>query len=178
LASEYAATVCTGYEADDFLGIEQSKHQTKSIICSIDKDLLQVPGHHWNFVKEVHRFVSPFEALRNLYSQGILGDSSDNIPGFDGKLRQKAPIFVQKLIDPLYEMHEEGEMYQYVLSLYSGDVETFHRNMNLLYILREEGVHWQPPNRRLTDGQMEDSIRSSSEFLEAECDAGPPSMQP
>src|SRR3990167_2379460 len=48
LILDWNATIVNGYEADDALGIGASN---QSIICSIDKDLLQVPGHHYNFVK-------------------------------------------------------------------------------------------------------------------------------
>jgi hypothetical protein len=33
--------------------------------------------------------VSPLEGLRNFYFQLIMGDKTDNIPGYDGKMRLK-----------------------------------------------------------------------------------------
>ena len=51
LQYKWNATVTNGIEADDALGIAAS-HELGSIICSIDKDLMQIPGDHYNFVKD------------------------------------------------------------------------------------------------------------------------------
>lgn len=129
----------------------------RKVICvSLDKDLLTIPGWHYNFVTEVEKFVSPLEALRNFYIQLLEGDASDNIPAFDGKLRTKRPLFVQKLIDELYEMVDEKDMYCYVESLYGSDnLEKMLLNANLLYIQQKEGDIWRNPI--MTDsGQQED----------------------
>lgn len=124
----------------------------RKIICvSLDKDLLQIPGWHYNFVKEEQRFVSPFDGLRSFYGQIIAGDGADNIPSFDGKMRNSVPQFVQKLIDPLKTMTEEVEMYKHCAeiykSVYQPDYEgsALHRNAQCLYILKEEGKYWYPP---------------------------------
>jgi 5'-3' exonuclease len=53
----------------------------KDIIVSIDKDFMQVPGWHYNFVKKVKKQVTPEEGLRFFYKQILMGDSADNIKG-------------------------------------------------------------------------------------------------
>ena len=87
------AIVAHGQEADDALGIHQTQAALKvfedaewltdytTCICSIDKDLLQVPGHHYNFVKDKHVFVTEEEGKRSFYKQLLTGDLTDNIPG-------------------------------------------------------------------------------------------------
>ena len=56
----------------------------------IDKDLLQIPGNHYNFNKKTHRFVSDDEAHKLLMIQCLTGDRTDNIPGIKGIGPKKA----------------------------------------------------------------------------------------
>ena len=163
LVTQYKATVVNGYETDDALGIAQTKYDGNSRICSLDKDLLQIPGSHYNWVSGVSRLVSPLDGLRAFYKQLILGDKTDNIPGYDGKLRGECPKFIQKLQEPIDEMTDEVDMYDYVCDIYSEQVSwaddwktPVHRNAQLLYILKNEEEYWKPPN-----GHKEESMPSS-----------------
>lgn len=119
----------------------------EQVICvSNDKDLLQLPGWHYNFVNKTMTLVSPLDGLRTFYKQLILGDKTDNIPGFDGKLRSECPKFIAKLQEPIDEMTEEADMYEYVKQIYQNESDVvLHRNAQLLYILKEEDVYWHPP---------------------------------
>jgi hypothetical protein len=178
LFKDYPTTLVTEIETDDRLGIEQVKMGDSSIICSIDKDLLQIPGHHYNFVRQYRSFVSPSDGLRTFYRQLVTGDGTDNIPGYDGKIRHSVPQFLEKLMVPLDEMEDEWDMYKYCLDIYNDSVydDNFpmhnpnlflHRNAQLLYILKEEGVYWQPPKKNENQvtmiGVVQDIIPSSSE---------------
>lgn len=92
-----SAEVAVSQEADDQLGIEQTKYYDNnetSIICSIDKDLLQIPGWHYNFVKQRLLNVSPELGLYNFYMQLLTGDSTDNIPGLD----RIGPVSAKKIL--------------------------------------------------------------------------------
>lgn len=83
----WGATTITGEEADDVLGIEQVKalgNDECTIICSTDKDLLQIPGLHYNLTKEEVIEQHPSDAEYIFYSQIITGDSTDNITGCPG----------------------------------------------------------------------------------------------
>lgn len=161
LVTEWKATITDGYEADDELAIEQVAAGTSSIIASIDKDLLQIPGYHYDFVKGIERFVSPFDALRCFYKQLITGDGSDGIPAFDGKIRGSVPKFVQRLLDPIDSMTDELDMYKYVCSVYEDSFgnpfgwdfleQIIHRNARCLYLLRREGDKWHPPGQKEDD---------------------------
>lgn len=162
LVTQYKATIVNGFETDDALGIAQTKYDGNSRIVSLDKDLLQCPGWHFNWVTGVHKLVSPLDGLRTFYKQLILGDKTDNIPGYDGKLRGECPKFIQKLQEPIDEMTEEIDMYNYVFSVYfnwqgNDDIESIiKRNANLLYILKEEDKFWTKPS-----GPKEESMPSS-----------------
>jgi hypothetical protein len=138
-----AEVVMGGIETDDRLGIEQTRYGLESCIASYDKDLLQIPGWHFNFRHSQRTFVSPFDALRNFYKQVIAGDGADNIPGFDGKVRNQVPKFIQKLQEPLEDMTDETDMLSHVWDIWEDDYKNIDRNSKLLYILREEGIHWQ-----------------------------------
>ena len=146
LVEHWNAKITDGCEADDALGIAQK--DLESTIASIDKDLLQVPGYHYNFVQQRSIFISPFDGLRNFYSQLITGDGADNIPGFDGKIRSSVPKFIQEILGPLQQMTEELDMYNYVNESYLEDTDILHRNAQCLYIWRKEGDRWQPPGQR------------------------------
>lgn len=79
------AEVIHGQEADDALAITQ--YQTKddsTVIISIDKDLDQIPGWHYNFVKEELYYLDEEFADTRLFFQMLTGDRTDNIPGIRG----------------------------------------------------------------------------------------------
>ena len=162
LVTQYKATVVNGYETDDALGIAQTKYDGNSRICSLDKDLLMIAGYHFNWVTGVSKLVSPLDGLRTFYKQLLLGDRSDNIPGYDGKLRSECPKFIQKLQEPIDEMTDEWDMFHYVEGIYDPEwqsleqLEIMKRNAQLLYILKNEEEYWKPPN-----GHKEESMPSS-----------------
>lgn len=87
--AEWDARIAYGMEADDALGINQDKaiinlKSGSTVICSIDKDLLQIPGSHWNFVKKEAREVLKSDADRSFYTSILVGDATDNIKGCRG----------------------------------------------------------------------------------------------
>jgi 5'-3' exonuclease len=161
LVIQYGATIVNNIEADDALGIAQTKYEGLSTICSIDKDLLQIPGKHYNFVKKEFTLVSPLDGLKTFYKQLIAGDGTDNIPSYDGKTRNSIPKFIQKLQEPLNSMTDAIAMYKYLQDVYQDswqeknmpgesiswefDHKELHVNAQLLYILKEEEGFWQSP---------------------------------
>lgn len=124
-----------GLEADDFLGIHQDD---SSVICGIDKDLLQIPGKHYNYDKKVSRVVTPTEGWRNFFTQVLTGDTSDNIPG----LPRVGPFAAQKF---LLKAGSPKEMYEAVLHAYE-EYGLSHRLSEvcaLLYLLRDFDDAWE-----------------------------------
>ena len=81
LVEYYNAMICSGFEADDALATCASRYGSSAVVMTIDKDLLQVPGYHYNFVKDERYFVSAEAGAYNLWKQVITGDTTDNIPG-------------------------------------------------------------------------------------------------
>lgn len=82
-----------GMEADDLVAIwahEALDRKEDYVICGIDKDLLQIPGQHYNYGKDTWQLINEEEALHNLYLQCLTGDNTDNIPGLKGIGPKKA----------------------------------------------------------------------------------------
>ncbi len=163
LVTEWNAEICDNIEADDKLGIEQTrlnglsdKHsEYESVICSIDKDLHMIAGLHYNFVKQEWRFIDEDYAIKWFYQQLIQGDLTDNIMGFDGKARPKIPQFLQPKIDELWNCSTEREMWKLVYEMYYDSSEDkkesiarLHRNGKLLWIMRKENDYWESPEVR------------------------------
>lgn len=110
----YSTYVRPSLEADDVLGILATAQVIKGdkIICSIDKDLLQIPGKHWNIDKRALSVVSEEDGDRTHQMQSLTGDMTDNYPGCPGL----GPKGAAKLID---KWAKEGTPY------WQGVVETY-----------------------------------------------------
>lgn len=141
LVTGWNAKVSDGNEADDELGLRQTDD---TVICSIDKDLLMIPGRHYNFVKDEHQEVSKTLGLQNFYWQLIMGDKSDNILGYDGKMRTTVPKFLQELQNALFSLTEEIDMYELVLSVYK-DPDLLPVMAKCLWIQQYDRIEWEPP---------------------------------
>ena len=133
LCKEYGAVITDGHEADDELGINQTE---ESITCSIDKDLLQIPGRHYNFVKREFKEVLYIDGIRHFYAQMLIGDRSDNVTGVEGIGEKKAAKLLNSITN-------EEEMFDCVRELYKDDYR-FLLNGQLLWIWREYKGIWQP----------------------------------
>ncbi len=97
VAEGYAIPVwqCDGCEADDLIAsaiVHARKHGLKTVVCSGDKDLLQLVAddvmvwdamHQRVFGREevIEKWSVPPERVRDLLA--LMGDSSDNIPGVE-----------------------------------------------------------------------------------------------
>jgi 5'-3' exonuclease len=133
LVKEWGAVVTEGYEADDGIGIALTQHPD-AIVCSIDKDLLQLPGKHWNWVKEEFSEVTEWEGLQRFYAHVLQGDASDNCKGVKGIGRVKSWKNVSGCKD-------EWDLLRTCLNLF-GSEETFIQAASLIYVLRKEKEHW------------------------------------
>lgn len=93
LYEKYGAVQVHGYEADDAIATDMT--QTGAIHCGIDKDMLQIPGMHYNYVKKEWKTISEEDAILILYRQILQGDNSDNIPGLPRIGEKKAADAIQ-----------------------------------------------------------------------------------
>jgi 5'-3' exonuclease len=77
----------TGREADDLLRIWALQARAAGdpfIVCSIDKDLMMIPGLHYRMKEKEIIEVTVEDAKRRYYEQILKGDPTDNIPGAPG----------------------------------------------------------------------------------------------
>ncbi len=150
LVTEWKAKLAHGCEADDMLGIAQDKreeHPLNTVIASIDKDLLMIPGLHYNFVKNEWYQIYYFEGLKKFYDQLLKGDRSDGIPGVPGIGEVKA----RKMLEGCTT---EQEMFDICRAAYNND-ELMLTYGKCLWILREENGIWNP--QHLLTGQSQSS---------------------
>lgn len=141
IVRKWNGEVSDGKEADDDIGIASGQD---TIISSIDKDLRQIPGKHFNLVSKVLDVVNEWQGHFNFYSQLVLGDRADNIPGYDRIMRNTIPKFLQSDFDALNSYETEQEMFEHVWNMYdsAGHVANMELNGQLLWIWRKENDSW------------------------------------
>lgn len=96
LRKEHKVFQKPGIEGDDTIGILATADfawlAEDRVMCSVDKDLLGIPGWHFNWRKPekgVH-YVTEREADRNFLLQTLMGDVTDGYPGIPGIGPKKA----------------------------------------------------------------------------------------
>ena len=125
----------TQIEADDKVAIEASCRDD-AVIVGIDKDLLQVPATHYNYVKGELFEIDEYFGWRNFFTQVLVGDATDNIPGLRGIGPKSADTHLGG---------DETTWYETCLSLYEEHYEVrgrFDETCELLYLLRYPGDSW------------------------------------
>lgn len=140
IVNKWNASVSCNKEADDDVCIAAYANP-KSIIAHIDKDLDQIPGSHYNYVKKQFYNIGKFEGLKKFYLQILTGDKIDNIIG----LRGIGPVKAEKI---LKDCHTELQLYNSVISAYNNNIEKVHENAQLLHLLRSEDDVWTPPKEK------------------------------
>lgn len=98
LLDKYDAVMIDGYEADDLLVSLSDTYGHNCVIASIDKDLLQQQGWHYNFVKDELKLMTYDDATKFLWKQVITGDSTDNIPGLPKVGDKKAEAYLSQYL--------------------------------------------------------------------------------
>ena len=163
LRDKWGASVSQGEEADDLVGIAATKGDPETtVVCTIDKDMLQIPGWNYNFVKNVWTKISEDEGNLFFYTQILTGDSADNIKG----IFRVGPVKAGKILEGLTT---EQELYKACVDAYATaldaldslmvNTEDQHKwaeervleNARLLWLRRYEGELWEPPE--MTSGQ-------------------------
>lgn len=159
LLDTWDAEVVWDQESDDAMAIAQTYNHLineKSIICAVDKDMLQVPGYHLNPNKG-WKSISTREGMLRLYVQAAQGDTTDNIAGAY-KVGPKAAK------DAFFGMDAqvEGDLWSKLVEVYQGTIEKYGsdpyrgldaeeaalENMRLVYLRRQENELWLPPHQR------------------------------
>lgn len=140
LIHEWKADVSEGCEADDMLSIDQLMYINNNIesrIVSVDKDLDQVIGNHYNPRSKTEYIISPNQATRFFYYQLLVGDSADNIKGATGIGKVRATKILQDCVTP-------REHYEVVKDYFNCD-EELDLNAQVLYLWKRYNDKWEIP---------------------------------
>lgn len=125
-----------GYEADDLLGIAVTENPDW-LLVSYDKDLNQIPGHHYNWRKYELYYVTPEEGDYFLAKQMLQGDAADNIKGVPGIGPKKAEKLLEgqpreTLLEHVFQVYKDNDL----------SWEQYSQNYRLLKILRSKEIRW------------------------------------
>lgn len=140
----WGAVVVDGMEADDMLCIRATALDYEGVettVVSEDKDMDTFPGNKYSPKRGLWKFVDPYDAFLNFYSQMLTGDTSDNIPGVRG-------IGPSKAFNILRECDRDTDMWATVLEYHeqAGYSREFSITIGkLLHMLRHEKDSWEPP---------------------------------
>lgn len=149
LVKKYGAVIVDGMEADDAIGLRATDGSGNTCIVTIDKDLDQIEGPHYNFDKEIHYNVSYRDGIKYFYRQMLSGDSTDNIGGIHGI----GPVTARKLIEGCTKERAcwqtvRGEWYKhYPDGVHGRSVDSVLLATGAqLWIRRTGRIEWSPPS--------------------------------
>tara|TARA_R110001592_G_scaffold50379_4_gene155912 strand:+ start:536 stop:1228 length:693 start_codon:yes stop_codon:yes gene_type:complete len=129
-----------GLEADDAMGINQTDD---TVIVSLDKDMLMIPGKHFSWEIKGKGWVKPdtwtdqdeIGGLKLFFEQCLKGDTADNIKGIERVGPKKAQAILADCIT-------DHDMFNAVRDAYGNDDE-FIMNASVLWIMQHEGDIWK-----------------------------------
>lgn len=169
MLSRYHCIVSDGCEADDMLATVATLNPG-SVICSVDKDLRQIPGRHFTWSVGKREAIPPYDVdfmgelkynpdtkklwmtgMRAFYAQLIMGDPVDNIQG----IYKAGPVKACKLLEGATT---ERELYERVREAYLQEwpedgLEKLREHAALVWMVREfkdgKPVMYRPPAKEV-----------------------------
>ena len=138
----WKAELSDNMEADDCIAIKSTELEHKSIICSLDKDVLQIPTKIYDYTKKIMKEVDERSATEWLYRQALMGDRVDNIAGVNG-------IGPKKAEKALEDWTTERDLYERCLKLYEDNelnADRLYESLQLLYLLRSADDKYRIPD--------------------------------
>ena len=138
----WEAELSDNMEADDCIANKSTELEHKSIICSLDKDFLQIPTKIYDYTKKIMKEVDERSATEWLYRQALMGDRVDNIAGVNG-------IGPKKAEKALEDWTTERELYERCLKLYEDNelnADRLYESLQLLYLLRSADDKYRIPD--------------------------------
>lgn len=127
-------------ETDDTVGMYH-KHRM-DVIVSIDKDLRQYPGAHFNPDKNETEIITPLEGARNFWVQVLAGDHTDNIKG----IQDMGPVGALDVLEgaKTYQAMEKQALEAYVV--FAGKekaLQVMKREAMLVWLSRSWAMRWK-----------------------------------
>jgi len=139
-------------ESDDVncIAYYKFKDTYEVITVTSDKDAKQIPGLHYNPRTHTMIDISEANALRNLWIQVLMGDSTDNVNGIEGVGIKTAEKIVKDCITPndywissykaYMEANKEKEWYPEI-----------SKNLYLVRLLKKLDMTYYPFNEEVTE---------------------------
>ena len=158
LEDSWGAIPAEGMEADDLLAIWNTEEP--GVIVSVDKDLLQVPGLHFNTRKKEYINMTEDNASLLLHTQVLMGDSVDNIPGLKGIGKVKASKLMENI--PASE-HLSVVKSFWQKSFGRGWEDNLQLNMDLIYLKRSADDRYNIRTGNRFISKVRDSSRKGLE---------------
>lgn len=160
LVNKWSFNIVNGIEAEDAVGIALSQNmlqvncaeiwgtKLEMIIVGQDHDLKQLPGTHYNPVKEELITISQNEACYNFWRQMIEGCSTDKVKGIVNNRKNFVKKTIGEYKDSYLEVSELSAMeysfrplilekYIELYGEYNG-IDKYAKNYKLLKILRDK----------------------------------------
>lgn len=157
LVNHWGAQIVSSREADDELAIRAKRYRASGIphvIASIDKDLDQIPGRHYDYAKKVSYDVSEEDARRAFWIQALAGDRTDNIPGCWRVGGDRAPKIVdewlsngfddKQMFAALVAEYEKSKRFSTCPYRASPSVEVALETSQLVWMQDEPCTVWAP----------------------------------
>jgi len=152
LIQAYKFVLVNGMETDDALTILHKRIKDReTIICSVDKDLLQSPGKHYNPTTKELVLSTEDISMKLLATQVITGDSTDNIKGLHRVGPKKAeailaeaqdsgdylPLAFQAYLSYYFKLKEKDKLDITDSELFLKASKHFAETYELVFLLRD-----------------------------------------
>ena len=165
LTGRWNARVVSGREADDECSIrawQAYEEHGHYCVATIDKDLDQIPGWHYDYRQKVFYMLSPFNAEKAFWVQVLAGDATDNIPGCYKIGMDKAEKIIQDVIDNAADQiwPSDHEFWERIIREYSASqarkgcpyldknaTDVAIETARLVYMQKHERELWMPPGQ-------------------------------
>jgi len=170
LTSEWGAIVVHGREADDEASILAKRCRnagTEYVIATIDKDLDQIPGRHYNYLKSVYYTQSDSDAESFFWRQSLVGDATDGIPGCYLAGESAGDRFVEQTVSRYLGRNDRRSIWSALVQAYERSktlsgcpyaekdaAAVALETARLVYLQQEEGELWiseGPPHDKLPE---------------------------
>ena len=119
-------------------------------IISDDKDLKQIPGHHFDYGTNSLYEITNEQAVYNLASQLIKGDSTDNITGVEGYGDVKTANYLMEFKKHSHSIPAALHLYQKKYGIFKG-TDKFVESWNLIKLRENRGTHFLSQHQRMFD---------------------------
>jgi len=170
MLSQFEVIVSNGLEADDELAMYLLNHPD-TILCTVDKDLRQVPGRHYSWsigqrhsipVYDVNEFGTmelvisekskklSATGLMSFFAQVLMGDTVDNVQGIKGL----GPVTAYEILSPcITEMELFLATANKYRQVYPEDwADKLREHIDLVYMIRELDDEGKPVRYKYPEG--------------------------